>query len=84
MFGKLTVHASGNKAVMDQIAPKEKATEIGDFVRNRLGSKTSAPAGMPATADPLDRLKKLAELRDAGVINEQEFEEKKASIMGEL
>lgn len=85
MFGKLIVHASGNKAIMDQIAPKEKATEIGDFVRNRLGSKPSAPTGeAPAAADPIDRLKKLAELRDAGVINEQEFEEKKASIIGEL
>lgn len=39
---------------------------------------SSAPSAEP---DPLDQLRKLAELRDAGVLSEQEFTEKKAEIM---
>lgn len=89
VFGKLVIFASNNKVVIDQMVPKEKATEIGDFVRARLASKESrqgAPgiqAGSEA-ADPLDRLKKLAELRDAGVVSPDEFEEKKANILKEM
>jgi putative oligomerization/nucleic acid binding protein len=41
----------------------------------------AAPAA-PAADDPLDRLKKLGELRDAGVLTEDEFSAQKAEIMG--
>jgi hypothetical protein len=37
---------------------------------------------VPTPADPLDQLKKLTELRDAGTLTEQEFEAEKARIMG--
>jgi hypothetical protein len=43
----------------------------------------AAPAPAPA-ADPLDRLKKLSELRAAGVLTDAEFEEKKAQILEQL
>jgi hypothetical protein len=33
--------------------------------------------------DPVDKLEKLARLRDAGVVNEQEFQSQKARILGE-
>jgi hypothetical protein len=34
-----------------------------------------------AAADPLDRLKKLAELRDAGALTDSEFEAEKAKLL---
>jgi hypothetical protein len=34
--------------------------------------------------DPLDRLKKLGELRDAGVLSQSEFEVQKVKILGGL
>lgn len=42
------------------------------------------PAAPPAAAQPsyLDELKKLAELRDAGIVTEEEFEAKKKQLLG--
>jgi hypothetical protein len=37
-----------------------------------------------AVIDPLDQLKKLKELLDAGVVTQEEFEEKKKSLMGQI
>ena len=41
----------------------------------------NAPA---AATDPLTQIKQLSELRDAGVISEKEFEEKKASLLSRI
>lgn len=84
MFGKIVIFASGNKAILDQIMPKEKSTEIGDYVRSRLAAGSQAvPATAPATEDPLDRLKKLGELKEAGVVTDEEFAAQKAKILDE-
>ena len=40
----------------------------------------AAPA--PAAADPIDRLKELGELRDNGVLTEEEFQAQKAKVLG--
>jgi predicted Zn-dependent peptidase len=42
-------------------------------------SPASAPSGQP---DYIAELKQLAELRDAGVITEEEFEAKKQQLLG--
>jgi hypothetical protein len=34
--------------------------------------------------DPLDQLKKLKELLDAGIVTQEEFDEKKKSLMGQI
>lgn len=39
---------------------------------------------VPAAPDPLQQLKQLGELRDAGILSEQEFEAKKGQILGRL
>jgi len=55
-----------------------------------VGQAAAAPvgatpaAGDAATPDKLDTLKKLGELRDAGVLTDAEFEAKKAEILGSL
>jgi hypothetical protein len=43
-----------------------------------------AAAAAPAAPDPLDRLKKLEELRASGVLTADEFESKKASLLAEI
>jgi hypothetical protein len=55
----------------------QAANEIG--FRNRPAAEAS-----PAAPDPLDRLKKLGELRDAGVLSETEFDEQKANLLKQL
>ena len=37
----------------------------------------------PADADPLERLQKLADLHDHGVLTDAEFAAEKANILGE-
>jgi hypothetical protein len=64
-------------------------------IRQMFGEKAETLTGVgdpgggvavaaPPVADPLDRLKKLDELRDAGVLNDAEFQAKKAQILAEM
>jgi hypothetical protein len=39
---------------------------------------------MNQAADPLDQLKRLKDLLDAGILTEKEFEEKKKDLMGRI
>jgi hypothetical protein len=45
---------------------------------------TPTPVGSPAAADPIDRLRKLGELRDKGVLSPDEFAAAKSRILSEL
>jgi hypothetical protein len=53
---------------------------------NAAAPRTDQPAGPPqqhaAAPIALDELRKLAELRDAGIITPQEFEATKARLLG--
>lgn len=85
MAGKLVIFVSGNKAVIDNVLPKERAVEIGDAIRARITSAPPTPstaehAGVPSSSIA-DELKKLAELRDAGVLSEDEFAAQKAKLL---
>jgi hypothetical protein len=42
----------------------------------------AAPA--PAAPDPIDQIRKLDELRDAGILTDEEFEKKKAELLSQL
>jgi hypothetical protein len=44
----------------------------------------SAPAAVSAPADVTDQLHKLGELRDSGVLTEEEFETKKTELLKRL
>jgi Bacterial PH domain/Short C-terminal domain len=87
LSGEIRIFASGNESKIDSVMPKERVPEISDYVRRRLHTKDepSAPAPVAdapgAQADPLDQLKKLGELRDAGILTPEEFEAKKAALL---
>ena len=49
VFGKLVIFVSGNKAINDQVVPKERVNELGDYVRARISDAPTAPAQIPAT-----------------------------------
>lgn len=85
--GKLTIFASGNKAELKDIHPKARVTEIGDYVRVRISEGSSnKPAGHSTAAPPdaMEQIRKLGELHDAGVLNDAEFEAKKAELLARL
>lgn len=90
LLGELEVYASGNAMEIeainkDDLKEFEEALRA-DLARLKAAPPTASPAG-PAPAgrvDVLDQLAKLAELRDAGVVTAEEFEAKKAELLGRL
>lgn len=92
LSGNITIFASGNRAEIVNVLPRQRAREVADEVRRRLaGGQSAGPhPGGPAPPrdrqgdDVLDKLRRLGELRDAGVLTEQEFEHKKAQLLLEL
>ena len=88
VMGSVTIFASGNKSEIKNVN-KDDGKEMVDKIRHRISAPAS-PAPPPSTttdvlqADPMEQLKKLAELRDAGVVTPEEFETKKAELLGRL
>jgi Bacterial PH domain/Short C-terminal domain len=91
MFGEITIFSSGNKAELKQMI-KDRAKEIAEYIRGRISEESTAgstPGAQPSTEtaktnDPFEKLRKLAELRDAGVVSEDEFEKKKKELLETL
>ena len=85
LLGKISVHASGNKAEIENV-DKQDGKRIVDNIRSRLANpQAQTPAHGPVTTgaapDPLDQLRKLGELHDAGVVSDEEFEAKKERLL---
>jgi hypothetical protein len=89
LLGKITVFASGNKAEIQNVN-KDDAKRIVDNMRARLSApgsereKSTVPASVGAGEDPIAQIQKLGELRDAGVLADEEFESKKAELLSRL
>jgi hypothetical protein len=79
--------AGGIAAASKRGDAKEIARLTAELREQSAAGGTPAPVVAPPVAgetqDPLDRLEKLAKLRDSGVLTEQEFTEQKAKILGE-
>lgn len=82
---KLKIHASGNVSEISQMVHGH-GDELARQVR-KLMEERDAPAGVVSAApvaSAADRLKQLAELRDAGILDDAEFAEKKAELLQQL
>jgi hypothetical protein len=51
------------------------------YTQEEQPQEAPPPAAAPA-ADPIAQLKELAELKDQGILTEQEFADQKAKILG--
>jgi hypothetical protein len=89
-LGKIQIFVSGNKAEIDNINKKD-GKDLTEMVRNRIsqGGSTGAAATAPPPAQPptaplsvADELTKLAQLRDAGLLSEDEFAAQRARLLG--
>jgi hypothetical protein len=86
LTGSIVIFASGNKSEISNVN-KDDGKEMVDKVRHRLSSPREAAPPAPQAAppaDPMEQLKKLGELRDAGVVTPEEFEAKKAELLGRM
>lgn len=70
--------ASGNDVTLEWINQGD-VEEFAQIMRARVGQAAAAPT---AVVDPMEQLRKLAELRDQGVVTEEEFAAKKAQLLG--
>jgi hypothetical protein len=87
MMGSVVIHASGNKAEIKNVN-KDQGKEFVDLVRGRLtepspGQSPTASAPTPGP-DPMEQLRKLGELHQAGVLSDDEFNTKKAELLARM
>ncbi len=87
--GELTVHASGNNATITHIV-KPDLKFLADALRQHLAAPAASspgaasPAPAAAKDDVMDQLRKLAELRDAGIVTPEEFDAKKKDLLARM
>jgi hypothetical protein len=84
--GEIKVFVSGNSASISGIV-KSDLEPLADAVRQGIAAQHAAPPTALSAAsadDPYEALRKLASLRDAGVLTEEEFEAKKQDLLGRI
>lgn len=82
MWTKVSIFASGN--TIDFRFGHDEAQKFKDAIQKLLLDPAVAGGGAAGSPEPdsLDQLKKLAELRDAGVVSDEEFQAKKKQLLG--
>ncbi len=75
---------SARRTVEPLLAAQRSAVSPSSVPRPPSPRPTPRPAPSPPSGDPVERLRKLGELRDSGVLSPAEFEKAKARILAEL
>lgn len=85
MGKKVTFFASGNKAAMKWINDGDVDAFI-KTVREQSESKAASVSGSPASvAESIpDQIRKLAALREEGIVSDTEFEQKKTELLSRM
>lgn len=78
----VTFYASGNKIEVKWIKDADKLAHFMSIAKKHLHGHTSPPS--PVESDLMTQLRRPGELRDAGVITEEEFSAKKAELLKRL
>lgn len=88
VFGSATAHGKNKKNVSDilsatsEVLQREGQKWMTEWRESPEGAQTvPAPTGGPATRSVADELIKLAELRDKGILTEEEFAAQKVKIL---
>jgi hypothetical protein len=89
LLGKITIFASGNRAVIDNV-DKQQARDFSDYVRasitkdrERGSTSTLAPAAAvtPDRNDMISQLERLAGLKERGILTDEEFAAEKQRLL---
>lgn len=73
---------SGRVAAGQQAAAQQAAAQQAAAPPVAAAPPAAPPAAGGLTDEVIEQLKKLGELRDAGILTEEEFSAKKASLLG--
>lgn len=82
---RIEVSHSGTRAEITNMQHGQADAITRAFHQLRRDASASTPQSVPVSApDPMDQLRKLAELRDAGILTADEFESKKAELLNRM
>jgi hypothetical protein len=83
-FGRQSIDAGNDEnSVTFNHWQQSRFTELRDALQKAMAGVHAVPAPVaPAAPDLLDQLRRLGDLRDAGVLSMAEFEQQKARILG--
>jgi hypothetical protein len=70
------------QAMADLNIPQQTVTAQDQEVAAAPAASAAAPAAGPAGGNVLDQIQQLAELKDAGVLTEEEFTAQKRKLLG--
>lgn len=85
VFSKLNINAGGDNWALKDVQPKSSLDNLASLIRSHINAAdTRARPGQPTppVVDAADQIRKLAELRDQGILTEAEFAAKKAQLLG--
>jgi hypothetical protein len=81
--GRTAVIAGTATAVSGRVSRRQNAKFAEQEQAAGAQQQMVEPQGEEAV-DPMDQLKKLAELKDQGILTEQEFSDQKAKILAQM
>jgi len=84
-FAKATLYTFNNDISMKNIRDGEKFVQVvREGIEKKEISAAPAAAATPAAPDIPDQIRKLAELKEAGILTEEEFAAKKQMLLAKM
>ena len=87
VWSNISVESTGGKSVALEGIPKSDAERVKGLIDDGVaaakgGASRSPAASTPPALDVADQIRKLAELRDQGILTEEEFAAQKSKLLG--
>lgn len=85
LFGKLAIYTASNKSIIEQVT-KSHVRSFGDWVRARISSpkENQLNKETPNGFDPIEKLERLAKLKEQGILTDEEFNQQKQQILSRM
>jgi hypothetical protein len=86
LHAELTIESTGGGGIISKGLKKQEAEEARRLIDKRLATihQREASTSAPLPDDPMERLRKLGELRETEVLTEEEFQAKKRQILDSM
>ncbi len=90
LSGEIIIYTSGNKAKIESVVPKENAKYMAEFIRAYMDHSKNSEKQQAAPSntinnekqeDWMQKLEKLASLKEKGALTEEEFAEQKQKLL---
>lgn len=79
-FGEIRLTGPSDKIVFQRI-PKDEVERVGQAIREQMSASRTPAGTTPPPVSIADEIGKLADLRDRGLLNDDEFEAQKSKLL---